>query len=690
MQEEVEKMFTKAAKKFIPYITAFTAAFAVLWSYPLPVSAENATAYTYTISVDGEWTRTQDAYLPGNLLFKDMELEKPEDMDIRGSRVYIADTGKGRILIMDRKSGSVSSIGEEILNAPTGVFINEDGNILVTDNGLGKVVLLSPAGEALQWYQKPVSPIFGKSANFKPKKAVSDKRGNVYIISEGSYDGMIQLSKEGEFLGYFGANRTIISALASIQDFLFTEEQKAKLFNRLPNTFYNLAIDGKGMVYSISQALKGDSIKKHNVSGGNILYESGKMADEMNFVDISIGKYGQIYAVTETGLIYEYDSKGSLIYSFGGRAISTERSGLFTVASAIASDENDNVYVLDKERGLVQVFSPTVFSGITHRAIDLFENGKYVQSMDLWQEILKLNGISLSAHNGIGKGCFQVGDYEKAANHFKIARNQEDYSEAFWEIRNQWLQRNVGFILVIPILLYILWKFLQWLNSQTEFFRPLKRISDRITDNSLISNILYIKDFIRHPIDSFYDLRKDKRGSVLSATIVYLLALLVFTLDYLFRGFILNTRDARDTSYFYMLVLFLAPCFLFVTGNYMVSSINEGEGRIKDVYCATAYSFAPFILFMPLVTALTYVVTLNEAFIIRFSSIIIWTWSVILLLTGIKEIHNYDLRDVVKNVMLTLFFMFIAVVALSIVYMLWDQGIEFVNTLIKEVAYRVE
>lgn len=683
-------MFTKTAKKFIPYITAFTAAFSVLWSYPLPVSAENATAYTYTISVDGEWTRTQDAYLPGNLLFKDMELEKPEDMDIRGSRVYIADTGGGRILIMDRKSGSVSSIGEEILDAPTGVFINEDGNILVTDKGLGKVVLLSPAGEALQWYQKPVSPIFGKSANFKPKKAVSDKRGNVYIISEGSYDGMIQLSKEGEFLGYFGANRTIISALESIQDFLFTEEQKAKLFNRLPNTFYNLAIDGKGMVYSISQALKGDSIKKHNVSGGNILYESGKMTDEMNFVDIYIGKYGQIYAVTETGLIYEYDSKGRLVYSFGGRAISTERSGLFTVASAIAADENDNVYVLDKERGLVQVFSPTVFSGMTHQAIDLFENGKYSQSMELWQEILKLNGISRIAHNGIGKGYFQVGDYEKAAGYFKIARNQKDYSEAFWEIRNQWLQRNVGFLLLIPILLYILWKSLQWLDAQMEFLGPLRRVFSRITGNRLISDVLYMKNFIRHPIDSFYDLRKDKRGSVQAATIVYLLALLVFTLDYLFRGFILNPRDARDVSYFYMLVLFLAPCFLFVTGNYMVSSINEGEGRIKDVYCATAYSFAPFILFIPLVTALTYVVTLNEAFIINFSSLIIWVWSGILLLIGIKEIHDYDIRDVVKNVLLTLFFMFIAVVALSIVYMLWDQGIEFVNTLIKEVSYRVE
>ncbi len=55
------------------------------------------------------------------------------------------------------------------------------------------------------------------------------------------------------------------------------------------------------------------------------------MISEPNFVDITVGNYNQIYALTETGLIYEYDSEGNLIYSFGGRAISTERNGFFSL-----------------------------------------------------------------------------------------------------------------------------------------------------------------------------------------------------------------------------------------------------------------------------------------------------------------------------------------------------------------------
>lgn len=653
-------------------------------------NAQNATAYTYTISVGGEWVRTQDAYLAGAILFKDVDLKKPEDIFIDSGKIYVADTGGGRIAIMDRKNAAISFAGEEILEAPTGVWVDNAGNMLIADSGLEKVVLLSPDGKKiLKSYARPDSPVFGTNTSYKPRKAVSDKRGNIYIVSEGTYDGIIQLSREGEFLGYFGANITPFSPLDAMQNILFTEEQKAKLFARIPKTFYNIAIDSKGMIYSITQSIKGEAVKKHNVSGANILYEFGKVVDEENFVDIDIGVYGQIYAVSETGLVYEYDSTGSIIFSFGGRAISTERNGLFTVASGVAADENNCIYVLDKERGIVQVYFPTSFAEIIHEAMQLYENGKYVESRELWEEILRLSGISRIAHNGLGKAYFQAGDYEKAAMHFYIAQNRKDYSDAFWEIRNMWLQENAGKIIVIAILLIIVLKGLKQLDRRFGIFDPLRHTAGHLVQNRLIADVIYLKNIIKHPIDSFYYIRRDQNGSVPSATIIYILALVVFTADYLFRGFMFNVRDARETTYFYVAVLFLMPCALWVAGNYMVSSINEGEGRLKDVYCFTAYSFAPLILFMPFVVLLTYVATLNEGFVIQFSRLIIWIWCGVLLFIGIKQIHDYDIRDVFKNIFLTFFFMFMAVLAFSIIYMLWDQGIEFVYSVAKEVAYRV-
>lgn len=656
---------------------------------PQQVHADNAPAYTYTISEEGKWVRTQDAYLTSGILFRDMGMKKPEDIFVKDGKIYVADTDGGRIAIMDKTTNEVSFIGKEILSSPTGVFVDEQNNILAADYKLGKVAVLTQDGKLIRWYERPNSIIFGKTTNFKPRKAVSDKKGNVYIIGEGSYDGVIQLSKEGEFLGYFGANNTNLTPLQAVQELIFTEAQKSKLFNRIPKTFYNIAIDKKGMAYTITQAVKGHAIKKHSVSGTDIFSQNKRMIDEGNFVDLTIGKYGQVYALTETGLIYEYDSAGNLIFSFGGRAISTERNGLLTVGAGIAVDEEDNVYVLDKERGVVQVFYPTIFAEMTHKAITLFEGGKYSESKDLWQQILRLSGTSRIAHDGLGKAYFQENDYEKSAYHFKIAQNREGYSESYWEIRNKWLQDNVGVIIIGLVILIIAINLVKKIDAKKGIFNPIRSLKGKILENKLVSDLMFIKKFIRHPVDSMYDIRRDKEGSVLSATILYLVGFIIFTLNFIGRGFIFNYVDARNVSYGFIMSIFLLPCGLWVAANYMVSSINEGEGRLKDVFIASAYALAPFIIFMPFVIALSYVVTLNEAFVLSFSALIIWVWCAVILFLGLKEIHNYEIREVIKNILLSLFLIFVGVIIFSIIYMLWDQLIGFVYTFLKEVAYNV-
>jgi len=182
-----------------------------------------------------------------------------------------------------------------------------------------------------------------------PKKVVVDKRGNLYIVSEGTAEGIIQLSREGDFLGFFGSNTVNLSWLQKFQDIFFTSEQRSQLLLRIPKPYNNLAIDTKGLIYTTTRAVSGNAIKKHNTIGTNILTKSakGRMVDEPNFVDITIANDGRIIAVTETGLIYEYDREGNLLFSLGGRAISSERNGYFTVVSGICVDENDNLYVLD-------------------------------------------------------------------------------------------------------------------------------------------------------------------------------------------------------------------------------------------------------------------------------------------------------------------------------------------------------
>jgi Protein of unknown function (DUF1282). len=322
-----------------------------------------------------------------------------------------------------------------------------------------------------------------------------------------------------------------------------------------------------------------------------------------------------------------------------------------------------------------------------HEAISLFENGKYLESKDLWQQILKLSGTSQIAYDGLGKAYFQENDYRKAAENFRLAQNREDYSESYWEIRNEWLQNNIALLLILLVVAGLMVKILKKIDSKVGIFNPVRELKAKLLQIRLIRDLLYLKRVLRHPIDTMYEIRKDRQGSALAATIIYAVAFVIFTLNYLGRSFIFNYVDARNVSYFYIISISVLPVALWVGANYMVTSINDGEGRFKDVYTATAYSLAPFIIFMPFVIALTYVLTLNEAFIISLASLIIWVWCGVILFLGLKEIHNYEVKEVVKSIILSLFLILVGIICFSIVYMLWDQLIEFVYSVLREVAY---
>ncbi|HEY8542140.1 MAG TPA: YIP1 family protein [Pseudothermotoga sp.] len=643
----------------------------------------DSTFLTYTLTGNNNWKITQDAYLVSEVLFKDFDLYYPEDLFIKGSKMYIADSGNARIVVLDMNTMEISTIGDMALWQPTGIFVTDE-YVYVADPGSSEVVVFTLTGEEVKRIGRPTNPLFGETANYKPKKLVVDKRGNLYIVSEGTFEGIIQLDKDGQFLGYFGSNTVGLTFLDKFIDLFYTKEQKAKLLNRIPKPYTNITIDDKGLIYTVTQKESGNAIKRHNTIGINVLSASRdrKMIDEDNFIDIAVDKDGRMYALTETGLIYEYDQEGNLIFSFGGRAIATERNGLFSVAVAITTDENGNLYVLDRERGLVHIFVPTEYANILHKALNLYEEGKYLESKKYWEQVMTYDGYSKIAHHGLGKAYFQEGDYNRAALHFKEAFSRRDYSDAFWELRNMFLQNHMGLILFVFLLIIILFVLIDWLSRTGKLSVKVK------VKSKLISDILYMKNILKHPLDTFYYIQKKRHGSVLSASIIYLLFLIVVLFDYFGRSFIFNL-NTNERSVGFVILTAAAPVGLWVISNWLVSSINDGKGTLRDIYIFTAYTFAPYILFQPLVILSTYILTYNETFLIDFASLIIISWVGVLLFTGVKEIHDYNIRNTIKSILLTLGWIFVMILIYSIVYMLWDQLTETAFGIVQEVLYRV-
>lgn len=671
---------------------ALAAALAALLCMPAfgeQAGAPNGTSTTYvTQAGSDELTPTQDAYLTGDVLFLDEPLTMPEDVFVRADALYVTDTGAGRIVRTDLSGEEKTYLGEGVLSSPTGVFVTDEGEIYVADSGLAKVVVLDQSGAVLREYGRPDSATFGANAQYMPTKVAVADSGILYIISQGSFDGVIQMDQSGEFLGYYGYNEVPMTAAEVLQNLIFTEEQKAQLFNKIPLAFYNLALDDKGLCYTITQNTDASPLKKHNIAGVDIL-NSALQAEDL--ADVCLGPDGQIFAVSESGAIYELDAGGELLFVWGGQAANSERRGLFTLASGIAADDACSLYVLDRERGVVHTFIPTQYALMMHTAIRQYEDGDYSASQQTLEAILRQSGNVQMVYEYQGKNQMQLGQYEQAMESYRRAGNSAGYSDAFWEVRIEAISAWFGWGALAIAALLALWLAASRLRrgkkrKAVQYFYTDGR---RAEDVGLWGNLKFAFKFFRHPFNAFYEVKIGSRGTVASGCILYVLAFLSFAFYYVGQGFAFSQTSLENTSPAYLLMLFFLPVGLFVLASYMVSEINNGEGTLKKMFAGMAYALIPFICLPPVFTLLTHVLTQSESFIISFGMGFAVVWTAALVLLSIREIHNYEFRQVALNVVLTLFLMIVMIFVGSIIGMFWDTVLDTVSQVVREVVYRV-
>lgn len=672
----------------------------IIMMFSVTVNASESSAYTYTQSVNKEWVRTQDAYMPASIFLNDGTLNAPEDLFIYGEKVYVSDTimtedggtNGGHIVIYNINSREVSYLGEGILVNPMGIFVTEEA-IYVADKGAQTVFKLSHTGEVLMELGRPDSYLFSAQSQYYPTGVSVSSQGIIFVCGEGAYEGLMQFDKNGVFQGYFAANATKMTFSDRVKELIFNEEQMSQLLNRIPYAIYNIDISDRDLIYSVTQqesssmygiaTLTENSLKYHNMKGTDILSKE-LIEGESNFTDVAAYRDGLSYAVTNTGIIYEYDSTGNVVFSFGGLS-STERSGHFINVTAIDVDKQGNLYVLDKEGQYFQMFYPTDFAVATHEALYKLNQGSYAESEETWLELLSLNGMSYVAHQGYGKVLYQQMRFKEAAEEFKIIGDKESYSECMWEIRNNWFQTTLPYVLVLLVVLFIL-NYVRKILIKKGILKKRKSVEAHVV-KEFKRNWSYMVGMLKNPFDELYYLKKKKHGSVVSATVILGLAFIIYLVDMFGRSFSFQMVDPGSKSIFTVSVLFLIPAILWIIGNYMISAINDGEGTFCNVYMATAYSLVPYVILTPIVIASTYALTLNESVIVHYLWAIALAWSLALLCISVKEIHNYSVKETVKIILLTLFFMIMAIIVCVILYLIGQQVVIFLQDIINEVTY---
>ena len=662
----------------------------------LPVGASQATSYTYTLDDQDEMVRTQDAYLPDKTI-TDLGLSEPSDMVIDENNIaYIVDTGNQRIVVYDlntekvvkeMKKGTINSDEFTGFETPKGIFRTNEGELYIADSGAKTVFRFTKDFEFVRRYDKPTAPIFADT-NYEPSKVAVDSGNNLYIVSEGVYAGIIQLANTGEFLGYFTSNKSILTPQQMFLKLIYTKEQqkKSEILNTLPSTFSNVYVDRQGTAYSTCMGKGNDLLKKHSTNGTNMF---GDVKTPSALTDVTTDENGIIYACDSHGYVWVYTSQGEVIFEFGEQAEDTDISGLYSSLMTIAVDNKGNIWTADSEKGILQSFNPTEYATTIYRALDEYENGDYDDALTDWNYVLRLNQMSVLAHNGVAKAYYNDEEYDKAMEHFEIAGNRDGYSNAFWEVRNKAIQKGLGTFLIIVIVLIILKVVISFVDRDKKIRKAKRALGKKLKNTPVIGEIGYAFKCAKHPINRYYDIRVHKNGSMIAATIIYIVFFGVYMLYQTQKGFIYQYTKVEDMDMGAVVVGFFAILILFIVCNFLVTSITDGDGTLKQVYMIPAYGVMPAMISMLVTIGMSYLLTYNESFILTTIMAIGVCWSIATIFEGLATVHDYDFKHTVLSLIITVVFMLIAAIVVLVVIIMWEQLKDFLLTVGKEIIRNV-
>ena len=676
---------------FITSITLFVGAifFSPSVAYALPYGNEALGPDAQLTSAPPSYIPERKVTVPRGIIEKDY-MTNPEDMyvDTDTGYIYVADSGNKRIVQLSYENedyyegiDSYTKDEEEVaFKNPLGVSCNSR-YLFVADRDAQKIVIFDKYNLSfIKEIGKPDSPLVGKNTSFIPLKVKADDSGNIYVVLEGSSKGVMQLDGDGNFVAYIGANRTEQTLLQRIQNF-FGVINKDQMLNKA-QAVTNIGIDNKGLLYTVTNGNK-EPIKKLNTSGNAIL--------TMNYNDsLTVSSFispdGNIFSTQSNGYVTVYDSYGSLLFRFGGEN-SQELLGVLKLPVAVGLASDNNLLVLDKEAGFIVSYTPTYFASLTYEAVNYYKEGLYLDGEASWTELLRYNSKFILAYKALAKASMKKGEYDTALKQFKLAEDKEGYSEALWQIRDRWIRTNLGWVLLPIVILVGAYVTLKMVDKRKpEVFATTKNFMSRTAQAPVVKDIGLMFPYMRHPRDVIYEIKFKKRATIIGAIVLYIIFAAIQILKVYLTGYLFNTGGRADGLR--TILLSTLPLLLLVVCNYYVSSVRDGEGKLKDIFISFIYALSPYIVFSLPLFLISNIVTYNEQAIYYMVIGVMYAWCGFNIVFTVMELHDYSLWKAIINILLTLVCFVLVIAFAFILYVLGYQIFHYFANVLKEVTMR--
>jgi hypothetical protein len=194
---------------------------------------------------------------------------------------------------------------------------------------------------------------------------------------------------------------------------------------------------------------------------------------------------------------------------------------------------------------------------------------------------------------------------------------------------------------------------------------------------------------ITHPLDGFWDLTHEKRGSMAAANIIISLAVVIEVLRLTLTNFQFVTINMEYFNSLIVAMRILLPVGLWTVANWSLTTLMDGKGRMHEIYMSVCYALTPYVIINAVLILLSQFITFEEGAVYYVLAGFAAVWTGILILSAMMMVHDYSLVKTLLSSLLTIVGMGEMVFIFVIFFSLISDAVAYFVSLYKEIMFRL-
>jgi DNA-binding beta-propeller fold protein YncE len=253
-------------------------------------------------------------------------------VDERNRIVYVADTGKGRVVAFSFQGLPKFVLEVAGISAPRDLVVDEKGRLFVADKDAPIVRAVDAQGKTVLKMDLTGASMVGSP---RIRGLAVDRQGRLYVGDQAGAQVLV-CDTEGHVLSRIGSPGDREGQLKMIED---------------------VALDRVGRIYVVDSV--GTAVNVFDPQG-RFIFRFGRISADQDDLrspaSLAIDRHDQLWVVDQADhAVRVFDGRGFALRRFGGDAPGSVAGFLFP--SAVATDDSGSIYIAEKGASQVQVFA---------------------------------------------------------------------------------------------------------------------------------------------------------------------------------------------------------------------------------------------------------------------------------------------------------------------------------------------